>query len=857
MFLGMKKKYTGKDDVFDNQYLWILALIAVTFVAYLPSLRNSFTNWDDGVYIRENPYLKTISWTTIKGVFSSYFMGNYHPLAMLSLAFDYKVNQFDPFVFHLANLILHLANTLLVYFSLHALTKRPVIALAAALLFGLHTLHVESVAWVSERKDVLYAFFYLLALYSYIRYTDLRQGKWFILALLFFVLSCFSKGEAVTFAFTIMLIDYFRERKVFSSSVLAEKIPFYILALIFGVIALFAQRNSQATTMVHFPVFKQIAFASYGLVMYLLKLILPVSLSAFYPYPIHEYTADIPIYYWACILPALGITALVWLAWKRSGEVFFALAFFLLNIIFLLQIYPVGSAIMADRYAYIPSIGYCFLFGWLIDNRSFIKNRQLAMALAGAYLLLQGFLTFSRTSDWKNSMVLWTDVISKDSRVPIAWFNRGNLYVAQQDYKNAISDYSECLKVDSNYLKAYVNMGESKIKLKDYQGAIRDFNELLRRDSANTTGYINRALAKKLTHDLTGSLVDYNIAIRQKPEQVELYPCRGGVEFEMKDHKSALEDYDRAIQMTPKNPTFYCDRALIKKSEGDLSGALDDYNTAIGLGTGINDLLINRGKLFLQMGDQDRALHDFSEAIRLNPNEASGFRERGGILYKQKKYSESLSDITNAIRLDKADAESYVTRAGIKMELHDIPGARADLMKAIALNPVYATNELTNTLGIKEVPDGNLTYSQCYEMGRSFEKQGKFPDAIRQYRKAVELKPDYAEGWHSLGKVLGRNGQLAEAISSFSKSINYRKRYFEALTDRAIAKATLGKTDDALNDLNAAISINPDYDGAYFNRALIFLNTGKKEQACTDLKKAVSLGNTAAADVARKVCKGK
>ncbi|MEI6681669.1 MAG: tetratricopeptide repeat protein [Bacteroidota bacterium] len=853
----MKKIDTGKNHVFDKEYLWILALIAVTFVAYLPSLRGSFTNWDDGVYIKENPYLKTLTWSTIKGIFSSYFMGNYHPLAMLSLAFDYKINQFDPFVFHLTNLILHLANSLLVYFCLRALTRRADIALAAAFLFGLHTLHVESVAWVSERKDVLYAFFYLLAMYSYIRYTDIRRVKWYILALLFFILSCFSKGQAVTFAFTLMLIDFFKERQVFKPGILVEKIPFFLLSLTFGIVALYAQQNSQATTMVHFPLVKQVAFASYGLVMYILKLILPVSLSAFYPYPVHEYAADVPALYWACILPALGVIAGLWFAWKHAREIFFALAFFLLNIILLIQLFPVGSAIMADRYAYIPSIGYCFLFGWFLSNRSFIKNSRVALAIAIVYLLLQGVLTFNRTSDWKNSMVLWTDVISKDSRVPIAWFNRGNLYVAAQDYKNAISDYSECLKADSDYLKAYVNMGESKSKLKDYQGAIRDYNELLRRDSANTTGYINRALAKKLTRDLPGSLADYNTAIRQKPEQVELYPCRGGVEFELNDHKSALADYDKAIQMSPKNPAFYSDRALIKKSTGDFQGALDDYNTAIGLGAGRNDLFINRGKLFLQTGEMDKALLDFSEAIRLNPKESSGFRERGGILFKQKKYTGSLSDLSAAISLDPSDAESYVTRACIKKELHDIPGARTDMLKAISLNPVYATHELTNLLGIREVPEGNLSYSQCYEMGMSFEKQGKFPDAIRQYRKAVELKPDYAEGWHSLGKVLGRTGQLAEAVSSFNKSITLRKRYFEALTDRAIAKATMGKTDDALNDLDAAISINPDYDGAYFNRALIHLNTGKKELACADLKKAVSLGNRAAADVARKVCNGK
>jgi len=850
----MKKKAATRDFVFDKQYLWITAMIVATIMVYLPSLGNSFTNWDDGVYIQENPFLKSISWSMIKGVFSTFFMGNYHPLAMLSLALDYQVNKFDPFVFHLTNLLLHLANSLLVYFSLKALTNRVNLALAAAFLFGLHALHVESVAWVSERKDVLYAFFYLLAMYSYIRYTGNGKGKWYAGSMLFFLLSCLSKGQAVTFAFTLLLIDFFKDRAVFRARVIVEKIPFFLLSILFGIIALNAQRSSDATTMVHFPFFKQVAFASYGLVVYLLKLVLPVSLSAFYAYPIQEYTGEIPVLYWACIVPALGVIAGLWISWRRSKEIFFALGFFLLNIIFLLQIFPVGSAIMADRYTYIPSIGYCFLFGWLFDNNMFMANRKVALAVAAGYLLLQGVVTFNRTPVWQNSMVLWTDVISKDARVPIAWFNRGNIRVGVKDYKNAITDYQGCLKADPNYLKAYVNLGDAKSKMLDFDGAIAAYDELLRKDSTYTTGYINRAMSEKLKHDLPGSLADYNTAIRQKPGQVELYTCRGSVRFDMKDYQHALADYDKAISMSPGNPVFYSDRAMIKKSIENFQGALDDYSAAISLDSGNDMLYNNRGSLFLQMGDPEKAIKDFTEAIRCNPKESLGFRNRGNAFSSQKKYTESITDLSAAITLNSSDAESYFNRAAARKEIHNTEGARNDLQKAITLDPTYAASELCTLMGMKAAADANLTYLQCANMGQVFERQGKLGNAVRQYRRAVELQPDYATGWHYLAKVLARSGQFPEAINCFNKSIGLKKNSFEALTDRGITKATMGKTEDALKDLNMAISMNPGYSSAYFNRALVYLNMHKGEPACLDLKKAMSLGSKDAEQVYQKEC---
>ena len=852
-----KKKALPKDLVYKNQWLWIGAIIVATVVVYLPALRGSFTSWDDGAYIQDNPMLKSLSWSTIKAIFSTNYMGNYHPLAMLSLAFDYQVNKFDPFVFHLTNLLLHIANSLLVFFSVRALTRRMDVAIAAGLLFGVHALHVESVAWISERKDVIYAFFYLLAMFSYIRFTAKNERKWFLWSVFFFLLSCFSKGQAVSFVFTLVLIDFYQGRKAFSLQILLEKVPFFILSLIFGFIALNAQREVEATMMVNFPIQERIAFASYGLVMYLLKLIVPFSLSTYYPYPILHTGLPIPAIYWICILPALGIFGLLWVFYKRSKALFFALGFFLLNIIFLLQLLPVGRAIMADRYAYIPSIGYCFFFGWLIGNRAILKNPAITYAIAACYLVLLGFLTFERTQVWKNSLILWTDVIAKNRHVPIAWFNRGNVYSDTKDYKKAVSDYTECLKEDPRYITAYINRGQAKTKQLDYLGAVADYDELLTIDSMYANAYINRAMAKRMLHDLPSALHDYNVAIGLKPDQSQLYTSRGSVKFDLKDFKGALEDYDRAISMDQNNPVVYSDRAMIKKNTGDLTGAMADYDVALSLNPANGDLYNNRGNLKFQSGDSDNAIKDYSEAIRCNPKDPLGFQNRGTVLYKQKKYAEALRDFSAAITLSSSSADLYFTRALIRKELNDLAGARSDYTKAVELNPTFLAMDIKSSLGVASLQSGNMTYTQCFSMGQAYENQGKIQEAINQYRKSVELKPDYAEGWLSLGTAYAKTNKFTEAVNCFNKSINYKKNNAEAMADRGIVKATLGKIDDALKDLAEAITMNPGYATAYYNRALVYLNTGKKEKACVDLKKAVELGYNGAYAIYQKECQGK
>lgn len=262
---------SGQREKID--WLWLAAIVLITFGFWFPTLRNCLVDWDDNIYILNNPYIFSLTPENIGQIFSEYFMANYHPLTMLSYAIEYAIAGDSPFIYHLTNLILHLINTVLIYFFVRNLFRivysnsgsrqSQTIALVTAFLFGLHPMHVESVSWVSERKDVLYGFFFLLALIKYVRYISTNRTIDYLLCVVFFVLSLLSKGMAVSLALSLVAIDFVLKRKLFSPKVLLEKVPFFILALVFGIVAILAQKSGDAIiTNLGLP--DKISFASYA-----------------------------------------------------------------------------------------------------------------------------------------------------------------------------------------------------------------------------------------------------------------------------------------------------------------------------------------------------------------------------------------------------------------------------------------------------------------------------------------------------------------------------------------------------------------------------------------------------------------
>jgi len=444
-----------------NQYLFygvIFILFIISFIAFSPMVKNGFINtWDDGVYIVQNQLLHDISWQGIINIFSygdkfQQLINNYHPLTTFSLAVNYQVSGLSPASYHLTNLVLHGFNAILVFLFVYLNSRQRMWpAVISGLVFAIHPMHVESVAWVSERKDVLYTFFFLSGLIAYMKYLEDEKIWKLGVALLFFLFSCLSKAMAVPFPLILLLIDYFNHRR-FTWKLLVEKIPFFILALVIGLMSVHLQSISAINKFEIFSLYQRIMHASYGFIAYILKFVNPSGLSAFYPYPAITTTGLLPLSFriapYICIVIA-GL--LVWVA-TRKGEIprtfIFGILFYFLTIVLVLQFLSVGKAILADRYTYIPYIGLSFILGTITDYFILKKSslKYIGYGLAVATLIMTivfSFMTYERTKVWKNDITLWSDVLRQypDGRMNFIYEKRAEQYLNKEQYEAALADY--------------------------------------------------------------------------------------------------------------------------------------------------------------------------------------------------------------------------------------------------------------------------------------------------------------------------------------------------------------------------------------------------------------------------------
>ncbi len=262
----------------SQKLLWI-PVVLVTFFVFLPVLKAGFLYWDDDIYIFNNPGIQGFSAENLKAIFGEYFYGLYNPFTNLSWAIEHSLVGFDPWLYHLDNLLLHLINTFLVFRLFLMIRRNFWWAGIVALLFGINTFHVESVAWATERKDVLYTLFYLLAMIQYLRYLDGMKFKRILFTFLLFFCSLMSKGMAVSLPLVMLGADYLYGRKLFSKKVILEKLPFLLFAGLFGLLNIKAQKAYYGDWDMVFSMGERIAFSAYSFIQYIIKTLIPYDLS--------------------------------------------------------------------------------------------------------------------------------------------------------------------------------------------------------------------------------------------------------------------------------------------------------------------------------------------------------------------------------------------------------------------------------------------------------------------------------------------------------------------------------------------------------------------------------------------------
>lgn len=464
------------------------AMAVITFLVYIPALGNGFVNWDDPAMIYENPLIRMLD---MKGAFTAVVLGNWIPLTFLSYALDYAVWGNNPLGYHLTGNVIHSLNAGLVFLvglrlacvRGEAVGARPfTIAAVGAVLFALHPLHVESVAWAAERKDVLYAFFFLLSVFAYLKYSQLSSGAWYAASLVFFLLSLLSKPMAVTLPVALLIMDYYPLERLRGRLRMAalEKAPFFALSAIASAVTVLAQRSGGAVVPVDaYPLWMRAAVAVRAFGFYVFKSVFPAGLAPYYPLPFRGELLDMSFYGSVALMITVILISII--VFRRSKAFSAAWLYYLVTLTPVIGLVQVGGQAAADRYTYLPLLGPFFMAGAgagaLVSAPGMRRRALYGLIAAGiVFSALLAALTVRQIGFWHDSLSLWNRQIEVyPGKASHAYNMRGLAYDEKGMYREAVAEFNLSIALNPSDAYAFNNRGNAHRSLGNLGQAIEDF----------------------------------------------------------------------------------------------------------------------------------------------------------------------------------------------------------------------------------------------------------------------------------------------------------------------------------------------------------------------------------------------
>ncbi|HET6769619.1 MAG TPA: tetratricopeptide repeat protein [Chitinophagaceae bacterium] len=590
-----KKVKVSSDSFLNNKYV-LAGILILTFFLFINTITKNFFSLDDPAYVADNPYIKSLSPAGVKAIFTSFHNANYHPFTTLLYAIEYRLFGLNAQPYHFINLLIHLLNVLLVYLLIQKLAGRKEIAAVTALFFAIHPMHVESVAWISELKDVLYSFFYLAGLYIYLIYLKATTGRsqWYVYTLLLFLFSLFSKSAAVTFPVMLLLVDFYYHRG-WKGKVLIEKIPFFILSLVFGVVTILSQKSAgaiNADLMPYYSLGQRFFVVCYAVSYYIIKLFLPFNLSV-----LHYAPRELPYYFYLSPLFLLLLAFLVYKAKKIRHQLIFGLLFYLVGVSLTSQVIPVGYAVVSERYSYIPYIGLFFIAGYF-----YVAVREKMFSFSAAlkpYInyLFVGFtlflvvITFQRNTVWKNSVSLFTDVTGKYPHVSHAHFTLGKNLMDTPDANAAMSALNKAIELDPRMSEAYFIRGNLYYGQRNYTAALTDYRNAVEINPKYAEAHYNLGVCYNTIGNFTEGINALTNAIAIRPNEY-MYQSRATAFFNLGRYQDAINDYTNALTINPQMGETLFNRGVSYYRLQQKANACEDWRKSVGLGyTKANEML--------------------------------------------------------------------------------------------------------------------------------------------------------------------------------------------------------------------------------------------------------------------------
>jgi len=733
-----------------------LLLAALTVACYWRVVTCRFVNFDDYYYLVENPRVALgLSWSNVVWAFQTGYFANWHPLTWLSYLADYEIYGLNPGGFHLTNLLFHTANTVLLFLLLKAMTARVWPSAFVAAFFAWHPLHVESVAWISERKDVLSTFFFLLTLLAYVKYarSTASRSRFYVLSLVLFAFALMSKPMVVTLPFLLLLLDYWPLRRISLSTfpdsrrrvprLVLEKLPFLALTLAASIVTYSVQRAAGAVSSLEtIPLRLRLANSVLSYARYIAKTFWPSKLAAIYPYPVHHQML------WV-LGPALllaGLSALVLLRGRRQPFLLTGWFWFLGTLVPVIGLVQVGAQSIADRYMYIPSIGLFILVVWGVEALlaspvaaqagtgtvsspitqappTAADARRICATAAGLLCLAACLVCSSfQIRYWRDGEHLFRHAVEVVPNNAPAWDWLG-VALGQLGRKDeALVCYFTALRLEPQDKQAHYNLGTLCLEIGRFEEAINQFNAALHEDPDFADAH----------HNLGTALLNHG-----QPEAV-------------------LQHLAKAVALRPTDPRFHQDLGSI---------------------------------LFMQ-SQLDQAILQFRETLRLNPNSAEGHRSLGVALIQSGKAAEALTHLSSAVRLAP-----------------DNPDLRFNLGLALLDQNQPAAAEAQFAAGLRLSPQDTRFH---YRLAVAQAAQRKTAEAIQHYRESLRLTPDFPEALNELAWLLAcnpnpdlRNG--AEAVTLAEKACALDKNEHPSmLLTLAAAYAEAGRFSEAMSTAQKA-----------------------------------------------------
>lgn len=605
----MAKQIINK-QVFPQLPAWLpwVIFLPLSFLLYFQSLSFGFFTWDDLSYVQNNELLRNGSWLDF---FTGPFEGMYQPLLLISLSIDNWIGGGNPWWFHFSNILLHGVNSLLVFYFFKKIQENSLIPYLSAAIFLLHPVMVEPVSWITCRKDLLFSAFYLGGAIAWLIYLQKKNQKWYFISLLFFLLSVLSKVQAVSFPFMLMILEFLKGESPFSRNKLIQKIPFFLISLIFGgLVYYFALGTSPDIAF-----FDRILLSGFALSAYLFKFILPISHTVLVPFP-----EEIRVIHIAMALLSAFLIYLLFHFRKNKLLVSGGL-FLILHLALLLPIFPNSYILMAEKYLYLSGIGILMMLIAILPSlkKSYVVFIPLILIIP----------SLNQIQNWKDPLDLWTQVVKKYPYSPEAWDNRAYAYYAINDYERSAEDYQKSINLNPNAWNSRANAGAVLSELKQYESAILHLNKALELKPGDELAHYNRAIALQNTGKFTEALKDIDEAVGQNPENADYLLTRGAILLNMNQFDAALNDLNRSILKNPKNHLSYGNRGLCNIRLNKTADAYKDFSQAILLNPKFPDAWSNRGMLQLNQGNYQLALEDFNQALKADPGFAMAYLNRG------------------------------------------------------------------------------------------------------------------------------------------------------------------------------------------------------------------------------------